>query len=219
MNRHAIRTAKEPSSKILRRLHHTILTLRAEHRQLTRSSEVIQQMPIQLPVRNTQHELLAASKRRQQLGTQLVRPVAQERQLAREGQITRLGRISHFLSERARAGPAGGIPRAVAVQQEQLRDLTSLWSERAGVGEAVVCRAERVPWREVAPVPRYVELGLRGGTVGLRSNEREDSRLKLIVGVRGGCLDGIGLGTGRCWPRKAHDRLRRKERGVDCGCG
>jgi hypothetical protein len=30
----------------------------------------------------------------------------------------------------------------VAVQQEQLRDLAPLWHERAGFGEAVVCRAE-----------------------------------------------------------------------------
>lgn len=141
-NHHRIRTAKEPSREILRRLHHAILTLRAEHRQLARGSEVVQQVPIQLPVRNAQHKFLAASKRRQQLSTQLVRPVAQERQLARESQITRLGRIGHLLSERARAGPAGGIPRAVAVQQEQLRDLAPLWHERAGFGEAVVCRAE-----------------------------------------------------------------------------
>jgi serine/threonine protein kinase HipA of HipAB toxin-antitoxin module len=35
LSRHIPHTTKETSSKILRRLHHAILTLRAEHRQLT----------------------------------------------------------------------------------------------------------------------------------------------------------------------------------------
>jgi hypothetical protein len=51
----------------------------------------------------------------------------------------------------------------------------------------------------------------------LRLNQRKRRGIFVIVRVRRCSLNGIGLGSSRCWTRETDYRLRQEEFGVDLG--
>lgn len=74
---------EEASGKVLCCLDHAVLRLGSEDRDCLCFCEVVQKMAIELSVRDSKEEVLAASKGGQKLCTKLIRPVAEERELAR----------------------------------------------------------------------------------------------------------------------------------------
>ena len=89
----------------------------------------------------------------------------------------------------------------MAVQQEHLRNLTAIWDQRAGIWQAVISAANRVPGTEVAPVLCNVEVrGLRAASMRLGLDERPGVRGLVVVRIGRCRLDGVGLySRGRRW--------------------
>ena len=65
---HVLRHTEEASGEVLSRLHHAVLTLCPEHRQLTLSGEVVEQVSVQLPVLHTKQKVLATTERCKEFG-------------------------------------------------------------------------------------------------------------------------------------------------------
>ena len=108
------RHTKKSRSEVLGRLDHSILRFSAEYRQGSCSSEVVQQMAIELAVLDPQKEILAASKWCKQFGSQFICPVPKEGQLARHGKACS-GGICDLLGKLFRSCIASGISGTMSV--------------------------------------------------------------------------------------------------------
>jgi len=212
-------TYKEASSKVLGGLDHAVLRLCTEDGKRAGLGEVVEEMAIQLPVCHSQHEVLAAAKRREQVGAQLVAPVAEERQIARESQ-PRLGRIAQFTCKLLRASPLGRVPRSVTVKQVHLGNLTTSGDQRAGLRQAIIGRVDRVPGCQIAPVPRNVTFGRSSlaAVIRLWLDQRERVGRATVVRVRLRRLNRRRFDAGGCRAREADYRLGREEAAVDLCC-
>lgn len=79
-----------------------------------------------------QQELLASTKWRQQLRAELVRPIGEESQIARNLE-TFLGSILELGGKRLGRRVTSGVPRTMAIQKVHLGDGTAIRDERARI--------------------------------------------------------------------------------------
>lgn len=117
---------EETSGKVLGGLDHAVLRFGAENRDSLLSGEVVQQFAVQLAVFNTEEEILAPAKGSQKLSTELVSPVGQESQFARNLETRSLGGICKLRGKCRWRSAAGRVSCTVAIQQMHLVDGASI---------------------------------------------------------------------------------------------
>ena len=207
---------EEASSEVLGRLDHAVHGLGAEDGEGAGGSEVVEELAIELAVGDTEVEVLAPAKGSEQLRTELVRPLGQERELAGDAEAAVLGSVLELLGEGRRGGPGGRVAGTVAVQEVHLDDVAAIGNQRAGIGQAVVGRGHGVPRRQVSPVLGDVELRVKfAAAPRLWRDQRELTRGPVVIRIEWRGLDGRRLLAGRRRARVADLGLRREQHRVD----